>query len=249
MTKLRGFLLSVGVIVALGAAYASDTKPVAPAAVPAAPPAASAQPSVTKAQEQLAEKKEQSSIVNSPLLNDAPLPGDHVKGNPKAKVKLIEYASMSCPHCAYFHNKVLPELEKKYIDTGKVALIFRPFPLNDPALKASILMECAAAKKPESYFTFARVLFDAQSKWAYDGAFTSALETFANVGGIGKDEFAACLADSKREMAVLEVKKAANDQLGVPHTPYFFINNQRFEGDRTPEGFGAVFDALLAEKK
>lgn len=185
----------------------------------------------------------------SSLVTDAPFKGDYVMGVDDAPIVIVEYASLSCPHCAHFSNNVLPELEKKYIDTGKVRYVLRQFPLNEPALKGAMLLECVGEQNTEKYFIFAKVLFDAQSKWAFDGNYMSGLETIAAVGGLSKDQFQNCVNNTDREMAVLKIKKQAVEELQVPHTPYFYIAGEVYEGDRSIEAMSAFIDQKLAQVK
>ena len=186
-------------------------------------------------------------ISKSRIIADAPLGDDHVMGKDTAPVLIIEYASFSCPHCAHFSNVVLPELEKKYVETGKVRYILRPFPLNEPALKAAVLAECVGEQSIERYYVFARVIFDAQNKWAFDGNYMAGLETIANVGGLSREEFMGCVNNTDREMRVLKIKKEANDELKIPHTPYFFIAGEVYAGERTLEAMSKFIDAKLAQ--
>jgi protein-disulfide isomerase len=185
--------------------------------------------------------------VTSTLITMAPLPSDYVKGDAKAPLVMVEYASLSCPHCAHFSNSVLPELEKRYINTGKMRYILRQFPLNESALKGAMLLYCVGDQNPDKYYVFSKVLFDAQSKWAFDGNYLAGLETIAAVGGVTKDQFANCVSSTDREMAVLRDKKLANDELKIPHTPYIYIGNEAYEGDRSVENVSAFIDAKLAE--
>ena len=185
--------------------------------------------------------------VTSTLITGAPLANDYVKGSPNAPLVMVEYASLSCPHCAHFSNSVLPEIEKRYIATGKLRYILRQFPLNESALKGAMLLYCVGDQNPDKYYVFAKVLFDAQNKWAFDGNYLSGLETIAAVGGVTKEQFANCISSTDREMAVLRDKKLANDELKIPHTPYMYIGNEIYEGERTVENVSQFIDAKLAE--
>lgn len=184
---------------------------------------------------------------SSTLITSAPLPGDYVMGKPSAPLVMVEYASLSCPHCAHFSNSVLPELEKRYIKTGKMRYILRQFPLNEPALKGAMLLYCVGDQDSSKYYVFAKVLFDAQNKWAFDGNYMSGLETIAAVGGVTHEQFLNCLSNTDREMEVLRDKKIANDELKIPHTPYIYIGGEAYEGDRSVENVSKFIDAKLAE--
>ncbi len=182
------------------------------------------------------------------MIKDAPLPSDIVMGKTSAPILLIEYASLTCPHCAHFSSAVLPELEKKYVETGKIRYILRQFPLNEPALKGAMLLDCIGEQDKDRYYLFARVLFDSQAKWAFDGDYIAGLETIATVGGLSKDQFKNCITNTEREMKVLKAKKAAAEEVGIPHTPYIFIDGEIYEGDRTIEAVSAFVDSRLANR-
>lgn len=188
-------------------------------------------------------------ISNSPLIKNAPLKSDFVQGDRKAPVVIVEYASLSCPHCAHFSNTVLPELEKNYIEKGKVAYVLRQFPLNEPAMRGAMLVQCVGESSEEKYYTFSRVLFDAQPRWAFDANFMTGLETIATVGGLSKKQFQDCVNDKDREIAVLEAKKRANDELKIPYTPLVYINGELYEGPKTYGEISQRIDAKLAKIK
>ena len=191
--------------------------------------------------------KNSGGVSLSPQIKDAPLSDDMVMGKPDAPIIIVEYASMSCPHCAHFSGTVLPQLEKVYIETGKVRYILRQFPLNEPALKAAELLDCVGEQSPEKYYIFAKVLFDAQSKWAFDTNFMAGLETIATVGGLSKDQLQNCVVPTEREMKVLKKKKLAEESVKIPHTPYFFIAGEAYEGERTFEAVSKFIDKKLGE--
>lgn len=187
--------------------------------------------------------------VNSDLLRNAPLPEDYMLGKKEAPVTVIEYASLSCPHCAHFHNAVVPTLEKEYIESGKVRYILRQYPLNEPALKAAMLVDCVGEEGgAERYYTFAKVLFNAQDRWAFDTNFMSSLATFASVGGVSKEKFTACTSDPAREKKILQQRKSAEAELKVNRTPYVFVDAVTYEGNIDAKDFSAALDAALSAK-
>lgn len=185
--------------------------------------------------------------VDSSLLKGLPKSGDYALGKKGAPVQLVEYASLSCPHCAHFHRDVFPAL-KPYIDDGKLLYIFRNFPLNEPALKGALLTECVGGDGgADRFYTFVKVLFDAQGKWAFDQNYLAALETFARVGGVPKEKFDACVNDASHELELLKAKQEAAKELKVDRTPYIFINGKRFDDDLTAEKVTAYIDAQLGK--
>lgn len=186
--------------------------------------------------------------VDNTLIADAPLPSDFVLGKKSAKIVVVEYASLSCPHCAHFSNVVLPELQKKYIDTGKIRYVLRQFPHNEPAFKGAMLVHCVGEKDREKYFTFTRVLFDAQNKWAFDGGFEQNLQSIAAVGGVSAEEFKACMDNTKLETQLLQDKKQASDELKIDGVPAFFIGGEVYSGERSLEAISKFIDAKISKK-
>jgi protein-disulfide isomerase len=157
---------------------------------------------------------------------------DVVLGNAKAPVTIIEYASLSCPHCAHFHRDIMPELQKRYIDTGKAKFVFRHFPFNAPALRGSQLVVCSGKAK---YYTFLKVLFKTQDTWAFSQNFLESLEGIAKLGGISKERFDACMADKQIEDRIVKERKDAETLYGVQSTPTVFVNGTVIPGVPTLE--------------
>ena len=173
-------------------------------------------------------------------------PHDRILGSADAPVIIYEYSSLSCPHCASFHNDILPSLKEKYIDTGKVALVARNFPTNAPALSGSLLTMCVDKEK---YYPFLKVLFRMQNKWAFSLDHKDDLKKIANVGGVSNDEFDACMANEDLEKQVLTIRRAAEENLDIQATPTFFVNGEIIQGAGTVEGFAEVIDKQLAKIK
>ncbi|MGE5149401.1 MAG: DsbA family protein [Rhodospirillaceae bacterium] len=167
-------------------------------------------------------------------------PTDHVLGDPKAPITLIEYASLTCPHCAHFSVVVLPELKKKWIDTGKVKLIYRDFPLDQTALKAAQLAECAGKDK---YFGVIDMTFETQPKWATASDPIAELSKSLRIAGMGEAEVKACLANDAVANGVVADYRGG-ETLGVNSTPTLFINGQEFKGARSVEEMDATFSKL-----
>ena len=191
--------------------------------------------------------KDSGGRTTSNLILNAPLRTDFVMGSEKAPLIIVEYASLSCPHCAHFSTTTLPVLQKEYIETGKIRYILRQFPLNESALKGAMLLDCVGEQSPDKYYVFAKVLFDAQNKWAFDSNFMAGLETIAQVGGLTKDQFQNCTGPTDREVKVLKQKKLAEDEIRIPHTPYIFVGDEAYEGDRSPAAMSKFIDKKLAE--
>lgn len=241
MRIILASILLMGATLFSAASFAQD-KPKEITEAKSPPPPASTSPAPSAAPEPL------KGIITNSLISDAPLPSDHVLGSKDAKVLLIEYASLSCPHCAHFYGSIMPDIKKKYIDTGKIRYILRQFPLNEPALVGAILVNCVGQGDTDKYYLFNSVLFDAQSKWAFDGNWKSALETISAVGGVSKEQFNSCINNKDSEMAIIKAKKIAMDELHVSHTPYFFIGGEAYNGDITLEDLSKFIDSKLNAK-
>lgn len=175
----------------------------------------------------------------------APKPTDIVIGKDDAPVTIVEYASLSCPHCAHFFNEALPQLTDKYIEKGKVRLVYRHYPLNDPALKAAELVNCADKDRRHTFLT---VLYKQQSRWAYGINVTDSLANIAAMGGIERKRFDKCLQDKAMEKTILAVEKEAADVYKVNSTPTFYVNNVQLTGDSSIVEVSKAVDAALAAK-
>lgn len=161
-------------------------------------------------------------------------PNDIVIGDANAPATILDYSSLSCPHCAHFHLEVLPQVKKELIDTGKAKLVFRHFPLNEPALRAAQLVECSGVMKREAIL---KALFETQKNWAFSENFKADLKIIAQQGGIDAAAFDSCLADKALEDAILETRQAAATKAGVNSTPSFFVNGKAVENFTEAKGF------------
>jgi protein-disulfide isomerase len=165
------------------------------------------------------------------LMQPGPL-GDMALGDEKAPVTIIEYASMTCPHCAQFHATTFPEIKKRYIDTGKVRFIFREFPLDQLALAAFLLARCAG---PDKYFPMIDTLFQMQKEWVIQKPLGPLL-AIAKQAGMSEQAFNECLQDKKLIDGLEEVRQQAM-KLNVQSTPSFFVNGKPLRGAFTIEDF------------
>ncbi len=157
---------------------------------------------------------------------------DIVIGNPDAPVTMVEYASLSCPHCAKFHNEVVPELKKDLVSQGDLRIVFRHFPLNAPALKAAQAVECAPADKRKVLLD---VFFKTQGDWAFNAAYKEAISATVLEHGVSGAEFEACMNDTDVENRILQTRQIAEDKLLVESTPTMFVGTERFLGETTAE--------------
>ena len=167
-------------------------------------------------------------------------PGDHVLGDANAPITVIEYASLTCSHCAHFHTQILPEIKKKWIDTGKVKLIYRDFPLDQVAAKAAQIAECAGNDR---YFGVVDLIFRSQPQWATASDPLADLAKPLRIAGLGENEIKACLANEAMSNAVIKDYQGG-EAMGVNSTPTLFINGQLYRGSRTVEELDGVFAKL-----
>ena len=161
-------------------------------------------------------------------------PSDRILGKAEAPITIIEYASLTCPHCAHFDVTVLPKLKEKWIDTGKAKLILRDYPLDEPALRAAMVARCAPADR---FYPLIDTFFAQQEQWVTSRDYRAALEKLVKLGGMSDKEFKACISDKKLEDQVAQSRLVASQQLGVDATPTFFVNGKKFDGAPTVEAF------------
>lgn len=166
---------------------------------------------------------------------------DMVLGKADAPITIIEYASLTCPHCAHFHETVLPTLKTEYIDTGKAKLIFRDFPLDQMAFAGAVLARCGG---PEKYYTFLSVLFAQQRQWAGASDPKAALVQIGRLGGISSDQFEKCLQDKPLGDYILNSRLEGNQKLGVNSTPTLIINGKAEAGVPSIDDLRKKLDAL-----
>ncbi|QQS11271.1 MAG: DsbA family protein [Rhodospirillales bacterium] len=166
---------------------------------------------------------------------------DHAMGPADAAVTIVEYASMTCGHCASFHTTVLPELKKKYVDTGKVRFVYRDFPLDEVAARAAQLAECVGN---ERYFAIVDMIFRGQAQWAAAKDPIAELVKSLRIAGLPEDAAKTCLADQKVLDAIL-LERQGGDKLGVNSTPTLFVNGQRLTGGRTMAELDEILSKLI----
>ncbi len=172
--------------------------------------------------------------------------GDVVLGSDKAPVTIIEYASMTCSHCAHFSTTTFPELQKRYIDTGKVRFIFREFPLDPLAAAGFMLARCAGKDK---FMAIVETLFAKQADWvvAEPKLAVERLRAIARQFGFTEDSFDQCLANQQVLNGIQEVRDRAAEKLGVNSTPTFFVNGKKLTGDQSIDALAKEIDPYLKE--
>ena len=169
---------------------------------------------------------------------------DIALGSDKAPVTIVEYASMTCPHCAHFEEVTFPEIKKRYIDTGKVRFILRDFPLDNLAGAVFVLAHCIAKNDPNKYYTLVETFFREQRTWAVEKPVPPLL-AIAKQAGLSEQDFNACISNQKAWDAMESVRQRGMKQFKVESTPTFFINGTRVTGAVPIEDFAKVIDPYL----
>ncbi len=172
--------------------------------------------------------------------------GEMALGSADAPVTITEHSSLTCGHCASFHAEKLPKLKKDYIDTGKVRLVFRDFPLGKLALIASMLPHCAG---PDRYFGFLEVLFRSQRTWAGSNDPLLDLTRMARMGGMSEETVNACLGNKELFDAIQKRAAADGKKFDIESTPSFVVDGETISGNLPYEEFQKVIDAALEKAK
>lgn len=166
---------------------------------------------------------------------------DRVLGNADAPVTIVDYSSLTCPHCADFHTQTLPQIKKEYLDTGKAKLIFRDFPFDQWALKASMMARCAPK---ERYYPLLDVLFKQQGVWSRDADPAKALKQIGALAGLSDATVEACWASKELADGILNIQIDGSNRDGVKATPTFVINGkEKISGSKPFEAFAKAIDA------
>ncbi|ALE04044.1 Periplasmic thiol:disulfide interchange protein DsbA [Bartonella ancashensis] len=166
---------------------------------------------------------------------------DRSEGDVNAPVVIVEYASLTCVHCADFYNSILPEIRKKYIKTGKVRLIFRDFAFDPRATAGFMLARCVPEDR---YFPLISVLFQKQNEWAWVQDALTPLRKIGSMAGLTDEGFDSCL----QNQSILDEVNASAErgrELGVTATPTFFINGYKYEGLMSMDKFSSIIDSFL----
>ena len=181
------------------------------------------------------------------LFDDIPISDDFL-GSPDAPVTIIEYASMTCPHCKSFHERVWPSIKENYVDTGKVRFVVRPFPF-DGDLRGEAAFMLAKCAPNGNYYGMLDILFREQSTWSDpqvrgDRIVTELLK-LSKRAGFSESSFRSCLSRQDLLEQIIAGRNKAVEDFGVNSTPTIFINSTKFSGDLTPEGLSKAIDEAL----
>ncbi|MBI04951.1 MAG: disulfide bond formation protein DsbA [Pelagibacteraceae bacterium] len=170
---------------------------------------------------------------------------DFVIGDENAPITIIEYASMSCSHCADFHVNTLPQLKDEYIDTGKVKFVFRDFPFNYPALLGSMTMRCISDSVRYDYMN---ALYKLQKNWVVRENIKTKQELYKIMqsGGMSKKDFDSCIQNIEIENDILEGVMLAQKEFNIKSTPSFLVNDYLIEGNKSIKEFRQIIDKILS---
>lgn len=173
---------------------------------------------------------------------------DHVEGSATAPITVIEYASLTCSHCSDFYTEVKPQIEEKYIKTGKVKFIYRDYPIDGVGLKAAALARCMP---DEQYFPFIKILFNNQKAWIGSPKPLETILKYAEMSGLPSDKAKACLEDTDMMDAIAAQRTEATDKFDIKATPTFIFNDgeEKILGMTSFDKFASTLDKLLAKKK
>ena len=163
-------------------------------------------------------------------------------GNESAKIEMIEFASLTCGHCAKFHNEVFPKIKKEFIDKGIVSFIYKDFPLDKFALKASVIARCSGNDR---FFSFLKVLYNKQKDWTRTQDPFKSLLKIAKLGGLKNDEIKVCVGNKSIEDGILKQRLSSSKKFDITATPTIYFNGQKYDGDLSYEALKLKIDSLL----
>ena len=250
--NLLTVIAAIAIVGAAGAAYFVRHEPL-PGKPESTPVAASGTDATVGAATAAVSPADGPETTTQVAQTDQPVigPDEYVLGKADAPVTVIEYASMTCPHCAKFDTDVMPRIKSEFIDKGLVRFVFRPFPLDGLSARASLMAQCAPA---EGYFSMVNILFHSQNDWALASDPVAALKQIGRTAGLSDADIDRCTADQAALDRIVAGIKEAQAQFGVDSTPSFIINGKKYtnmpfddyqdEGTTKP-GFAKVIKDLL----
>ena len=166
---------------------------------------------------------------------------ERVMGDANAPITISEHSSLTCGHCGKFHQTTFKEIKEKYVDTGKVKIVFADFPLNGPALHATLSARCIL--DDAKYFDYIQELFETQDKWAYDVGYLSHLKATASKYGLNEATFSACLGSEELQTGLLKKVRENQTKHNLTSTPSFVINGKdKLKGGLPLTAFEEIFN-------
>jgi protein-disulfide isomerase len=237
--KLVGVLLVVGIGIAIYKGLGGDGTVAPPrrtVTAEAAPPAVAG-----AVQAQAVAPQAEATFASVEVTAD-----DFVLGKADAPITIVEYASLTCPHCADFHNNVLPEIKKDFIDTGKARLVYRDYPLDRLALVGSMIAQCAGRDR---YFGFLDVMFRSQSQWARSNNPGEELMKIARLGGMSQADFDGCLKNEDQQKAILQKQLEGSNKYKVNSTPTILVNGRKYPGGLSLPQMKTLLESIAPAQK
>ena len=169
---------------------------------------------------------------------------DRILGAADAPITMIEYSSLTCPHCASFHREALPKIKESWIAEGKVRLVYRHFPLDGLGLRAAAVSNCIDGKR---HFAFLDMLFKNQRKWASAPDPLKVLSQYAKLAGLSQERFEACVTDQGEMDKIIARAQEGRAAYEVSSTPTLIVNGEKVEGARSYEKFETIFRKYLPD--
>jgi protein-disulfide isomerase len=169
---------------------------------------------------------------------------DRILGSAEAPLTLIEYSSLTCPHCAAFHADALPQIKETWIADGRLRLVYRHFPLDGLALRAAAVANCIEGPR---YFGFLDLLFKSQKQWAGSSDPLKALGQIARLAGLSEEKFEACANDEAELDRILERRQDGIQTYDVQSTPTLIVNGRKVNGARGFEYLEKIFKEIVSE--
>ncbi len=171
-------------------------------------------------------------------------PDDRILGPADAPITIIEYSSLTCPHCAVLHRDALPKIKETWIAEGKARLVFRHFPLDAMALRAAAVADCIEGDR---FFGFLDLLFKSQKRWAKSNPPLKVLGQMARLAGMSQEKFESCVADEAQMDRILARRQDGVQTYDVKSTPTLIINGRKVEGARDFDYLEKIFEEIASE--
>ncbi len=182
----------------------------------------------------------------TPAPASGPVYREFVSGNAEAKVTMIEYASLTCPHCAKFNEDVMPDVRKNYIDTGKIRYVFRDYPLDGLAAAAAAIARCAPGERGKAMID---LMYKQQNVWARSPKPIEPLRGYAQLAGMSAADVDACLVNKSITGKINEVMQTASSVYKVEATPTFFVGEEKLSGEIAYKDLAKILDKHIAAGK
>jgi len=171
-------------------------------------------------------------------------PDDRILGADNAPLTIIEYSSLTCPHCASLHAHALPRIKDTWIADGRARLVFRHYPLDGLALRAAAVADCIEG---ERFFAFLDLLYQSQERWSRASDPIQALSQTARLAGMSQEQFDKCVADEAEMDKILTRAQDGSKTFGIESTPTLIVNGKKLEGARSFEDYDKIFAKIVAD--